>query len=732
MPHPERRRRRRRDENAGYALKSGDHVFVANRRGVVTVVETKTLDIVQACKVPDATIVKRLELSKDGRTLLVVSNAPSLTSYAVRERDRLADARNRAAAEGLAPPGVLTPAGSFANPTSRNQWNAAVFTHDGRRVVGASAGGAHELHCWRVCDDEDEDEEARAIAGGGGNFGSGRFLAATLERVATGTREAKGVAQMAPHPTRPLCVALGANGAMYAWAKAYDENWSAFEPGFVQLDENEVYVEREDEFDEVKRDALDPAGNIAKTLDAPEVVARGAGVEAAAAVMEAEERRREAARIEEEMEAAIKIEEEATPPPQIRNATPAARRRRRRGQKQARRRGRGGDKNDRRAGQPSEQPSGRPSEQPRSPRGSPRSSPGAALGAARTAPALHRRPSDSFVALVAVPAPARADDGGAGRRSRRDPRPEDRDGGGRPGRRDRRSSARLPTVKTGRQARPGRAGPRRGVAARRERTRPRARRAPPRRLERRGGGGGGGGPSLERAAIVRAEEEARARARRPRRSARRRARERRWRTWTCSRPRAGGTSRTRTRGRRRGGDHHAPPPAGRRRAGRARGGDRRGQVQAVVEARRAEAVDGGGGGGGGGMAWTGGGGGGDGGEGGATAGKRKREEEEGADDDDGAEEEERKRRKRRRWKRMKRRRRRRWKRMKRRRRRRIWKRGRGRATIWACWRTLRRTRPSGEATSRLPIRRTRRKTPPTASRWIGDDETDFSDEKMPT
>ena len=257
--------------------KSGAHVFVGNVRGVVTVVETATLDIVQACKVPDAALIKRMELSADGRRLLVVSSAKAMHAYDVDERRRDdADAKVSGVPAARA---VLTPAGSFANHASRGQWSAAAFTRDGERVLGASAGGAHELHVWRRAD-------------------------GVVERVASGAAEAKGIAQLEAHPTRPMCVALGSNGVMYAWSKSHDECWSAFAPDFVELTENEEYVEREDEFDATKRDPEDPSGNVAKAIAAPNVVARGAAVEAARSVAEAEEA------VRAELEALDKVERE--------------------------------------------------------------------------------------------------------------------------------------------------------------------------------------------------------------------------------------------------------------------------------------------------------------------------------------------------------------------------------------------------------------------------------------
>lgn len=55
------------------------------------------------------------------------------------------------------------------------------------------------------------------------------------------------------HPSRPLIVSVSSLGFLHIWTTVTTENWSAYAPGFEELDENIEYEEKEDEFDIVGR-----------------------------------------------------------------------------------------------------------------------------------------------------------------------------------------------------------------------------------------------------------------------------------------------------------------------------------------------------------------------------------------------------------------------------------------------------------------------------------------------
>lgn len=57
------------------------------------------------------------------------------------------------------------------------------------------------------------------------------------------------------HPVRPVLAYSTNSGTIHIWGKVVTENWSSFAPMFSEIEDNEMYIEREDEFDEPELDA---------------------------------------------------------------------------------------------------------------------------------------------------------------------------------------------------------------------------------------------------------------------------------------------------------------------------------------------------------------------------------------------------------------------------------------------------------------------------------------------
>ncbi|KAJ4974267.1 hypothetical protein NE237_007441 [Protea cynaroides] len=213
--------------------KYGDLIYVGNSKGEILIIDYKTIQVHGIVSISGAAVIKNIVFSRNGQYLLTNSNDRTIRVY--ENRLPLKDAasafddicKSMDELEGIE---KLKAVGSkclilfreFQDSVTRIQWKAPCFSGDGEWVIGASASkGEHKIYIWD--------------------------RAGHLVKILEGPKEA--LTDLSWHPVHPVVVSVSVSGLVYIWAKDYTENWSAFAPDFKELEENEEYVEREDEFD---------------------------------------------------------------------------------------------------------------------------------------------------------------------------------------------------------------------------------------------------------------------------------------------------------------------------------------------------------------------------------------------------------------------------------------------------------------------------------------------------
>ena len=200
---------------------SGERVYVGNGKGLVTLWEVKTLEQCGSFQLPSATAVRNIQVTRDGNYVLV-SETGKIRVYDASQSTLYRE---------------------FMDQVNRTQWRKCMFSADmtGNYVVGATAEkGEHAIHIW--------------------NRDNGQL---TLKL--DGPKET--IWDLVWHPSRTILASCGSSGKVLIWAKHYAENYSAFAPNFKELEENEEYMEREDEFD-----LVDPQSAVKKKLEEEEAV----------------------------------------------------------------------------------------------------------------------------------------------------------------------------------------------------------------------------------------------------------------------------------------------------------------------------------------------------------------------------------------------------------------------------------------------------------------------------
>ncbi|ERM96712.1 hypothetical protein AMTRI_Chr12g235870 [Amborella trichopoda] len=213
--------------------KHGDLVYVGNSKGEILIIDTNSIEVYAMVPVPGGAVIKNIVFSRSGQYLLVNSNDRTIRVYenhlpqkdakrALQELAKSSEEVGRIVKLKEVGSKCLSFFREFQDSITRMHWKAPCFSGDGEWVVAASASkGEHKIFIW----------------GRAGQFA----------KILEGPKEA--VTDLTWHPLHPVVVSVSLSGLVYIWAKDYTENWSAFAPDFKELEENEEYVEREDEFD---------------------------------------------------------------------------------------------------------------------------------------------------------------------------------------------------------------------------------------------------------------------------------------------------------------------------------------------------------------------------------------------------------------------------------------------------------------------------------------------------
>lgn len=214
--------------------KHGDLIYVGNSKGEILIIDSESIQVHAVVPIPGGSVVKDIVLSRDGQYLLTNSNDRVIRVYqnilpvkgSGEEIRNISNNSNeygshydKLKANGTS---CLILSCELLDAITKIQWKAPCFSGNGEWIVGASANkGEHRLQIWNQ---------------------SGRLV-----KMLEGPKEA--LIDLAWHPVHPTITTVSVTGYVYIWAKEHVENWSAFAPDFVELEENEEYAEKEDEFD---------------------------------------------------------------------------------------------------------------------------------------------------------------------------------------------------------------------------------------------------------------------------------------------------------------------------------------------------------------------------------------------------------------------------------------------------------------------------------------------------
>ncbi|KAG8850263.1 chromatin binding protein [Tulasnella sp. 330] len=214
---------------------NGKTIWAGTTYGTLLVYNTRTKDLMHRIKVANNCSIKHMEFDRAGNFLVMNSTDRMVRVYEIQTSsttDALEESpapvpngssSSESPSEPSSPTDVVELIQKLQDPIQKSPWNAVSFSGDGEYILAGSANIAgHSLYIWdRTTGD--------------------------LEKILEGPKEP--LTDIDWHPMRPHIASLSHSGLIHLWGRHITENYSAFAPGFEELDENIEYEEREDEFD---------------------------------------------------------------------------------------------------------------------------------------------------------------------------------------------------------------------------------------------------------------------------------------------------------------------------------------------------------------------------------------------------------------------------------------------------------------------------------------------------
>lgn len=198
----------------------GDFIFTGTSKGWLNITDAQSLQMVHSTKVTSSNI-KTLDISRNGRKLAVNS------SDRVIRQLGLPDLINNKDPETW----EFEIEHRYQDVVNRLQWNTVAFNHNSEFLVASTFGqSSQDLYVW---------ETSMGL----------------LIKILEGSHEE--LIDVKWNHNKCMIGSTGLDtGSIYLWLVQFPAKWSALAPDFVEIEENDEYEEKEDEFDVIDEDDL--------------------------------------------------------------------------------------------------------------------------------------------------------------------------------------------------------------------------------------------------------------------------------------------------------------------------------------------------------------------------------------------------------------------------------------------------------------------------------------------